>query len=305
MAYFAPYIDENGIHMPTYEDRLEDLCEAYRSIFGLEAELSASVPDYQLLSVFAKALDDAAALVLQAYNSRNPMYAGGEALDLLLPQYGISREEGETDAQVRSRIRSSLAGRGFGSYDALRAAVQSVKNVRDVKVWANETDETDENGIPAHSISVVIRGGRLQDVGQAIWNKKPPGIGTYGNMTVDAVDAEGNLHPVSFERYVDKMVFLYVFIRVLDGGDQETIRNVVGPAMADYVDDLGLATPLNVPQLYGAAYSADTSIADTFIVTDIQAAVLGESGVSRVTVPCAWNEKITVLSNGGVIFYFV
>ena len=305
MAYFAPYIDENGIHMPTYEDRLEDLCEAYRSIFGLEAELSASVPDYQLLSVFAKALDEAAALVLQADNSRNPMYAGGEALDLLLPQYGISREEGETDAQVRSRIRSSLAGRGFGSYDALRAAVQSVKNVRDVKVWANETDETDENGIPAHSISVVIRGGRLQDVGQAIWNKKPPGIGTYGNMTVDAVDAEGNLHPVSFERYVDKMVFLYVFIRVLDGGDQETIRNVVGPAMADYVDDLGLATPLNVPQLYGAAYSADTSIADTFIVTDIQAAVLGESGVSRVTVPCAWNEKITVLSNGGVIFYFV
>ena len=305
MAYFAPYIDGNGIHMPTYEDRLEDLCEAYRSIFGLEAELSASVPDYQLLSVFAKALDDAAALVLQAYNSRNPMYAGGVALDLLLPQYGISREEGETDAQVRSRICSSLAGRSYGSYDALRAGVQSVKNIRDVKVWANETDETDENGIPAHSISVVVRGGRLQDVGQAIWDKKPPGIGTYGNTTADAVDAEGNLHPVSFERYVDKMAFLYVFVRVLDGGDQETIRNVVGPAMADYVDNLGLATPLNVPQLYGAAYAADTSIADTFIVTDIQAAVPGESGVSRATVPCAWDEKITVLSNGGVIFYFV
>ena len=35
--------------------------------------LSSSV----LLSVFARALDDASALVLQAYNSRNPMYASG------------------------------------------------------------------------------------------------------------------------------------------------------------------------------------------------------------------------------------
>ena len=38
MSYFAPYIDETGIHMPTYEDRLADLCEAYRNIYGVDAE---------------------------------------------------------------------------------------------------------------------------------------------------------------------------------------------------------------------------------------------------------------------------
>ena len=72
MSYFAPYIDGSGLHMPTYEDRLQDLLSAYRSIFGQETELSPAVPDYQLLSVFAKALDDTSTLVLQAYNSRNP-----------------------------------------------------------------------------------------------------------------------------------------------------------------------------------------------------------------------------------------
>ena len=87
MAYFAPYIDQTGIHMPTYAGRLGELTEAYKNIFGVDAELSAAVPDYQLLSVFAKALDDISALVLQAYNSRNPAYASGQALDLLLPQY--------------------------------------------------------------------------------------------------------------------------------------------------------------------------------------------------------------------------
>lgn len=55
MSYFAPYIDSTGLHMPTYEERLAELVDSYRTIFGIESELSASVPDYQLLSVFAKA----------------------------------------------------------------------------------------------------------------------------------------------------------------------------------------------------------------------------------------------------------
>ena len=113
MAYFAPYIDGTGLHMPTYEDRLSDLVTAYRSIFGIDSELSESVPDYQLLSVFAKALDDTSALVLQAYNSQNPLYASGQALDLLLPLYGLAREAGEraTFALSRSGVRLSYAHR--------------------------------------------------------------------------------------------------------------------------------------------------------------------------------------------------
>ena len=91
MSYFAPYIDETGIHMPTYEERLEDLISAYRGIFGVESELGPEAPDYQLLSVFAKALDDTSALVVDAFNSRNPFYARGAGLDLLLPQFGLTR----------------------------------------------------------------------------------------------------------------------------------------------------------------------------------------------------------------------
>ena len=63
MAYFAPYIDESGVHIPTYQDRLDALTSAYASIFGPEANLEISSPDYQLLSVFARALDDLSALV--------------------------------------------------------------------------------------------------------------------------------------------------------------------------------------------------------------------------------------------------
>lgn len=89
--YFSPYIDGNGVHIPTYEDRLEALVSAYRRIFGAEICLEPSAPDYQLLSVFAKALDDLSQIILVDFASRNPLYASGVALDLLMPLFGLSR----------------------------------------------------------------------------------------------------------------------------------------------------------------------------------------------------------------------
>ncbi|MCR4876506.1 MAG: hypothetical protein K5922_04995, partial [Clostridiales bacterium] len=91
MAYFAPYIDETGLHIPTYEDRLQALLDSYRSIFGMEVNLAESAPDYQLLSVFARALDDLSAGMVDLFASRNPNYAAGTALDFLLPLHGLTR----------------------------------------------------------------------------------------------------------------------------------------------------------------------------------------------------------------------
>ena len=304
MSYFAPYIDASGIHMPTYEERLADLAEAYRSIFGPDAALSASVPDYQLLSVFAKALDDASALVLQAYNSRNPAYASGNALDLLLPQYGLTRAAGETDASVRARIRTALSGRGTGTADTLAAALKALDGVTDARVCVNDGNTADESGIPPHSLAAAVRGGEDAEIARTVWNRKAPGIGTWGSVTVNVPDAQGTEHPVSFTRCEDKLVFAYVFIRLLEGGTRDTVRDALTLPLAECINGLEMAAPLNVPQLYGVAYNADPEIARTFVVTDIQIGVSGEINVIRDIVPCAWNRKITTLNDGGIIVYF-
>ena len=300
MAYFIPYIDDTGIHMPTYEDRLEDLVTAYRNIFGIESELSASVPDYQLLSVFARALDDTSALVVQDFNSRNPMFASGIALDLLLPQYGLIRNAGETDAEVRARIRNSLAGRGGNSYDSILAAVKAAKAVKDAKLYVNETDATDDKGIPPHSIAVVTLSGYTSGITKAIFNKKPPGIGTYGTSSGNVTDGDGVSHAVYFTRSSEPLIQIYPFISVIYGGDQTAIENAVVPAILDYVEKLGIGEPLNVPQLYGVAYAANPAIANTFVITDIQVTAPGQSSVVRGLLPCGWKEKLTCARNGGV-----
>ena len=300
MSYFAPYIDGTGVHMPTYEDRLDDLVTAYRNIFGVEAELSASVPDYQLLSVFAKALDDTSALVVQDFNSRNPMLASGAALDLLLPQYGMVRAEGETDASVRARIRTSLASRSTNSYDALYAAVMNAKSIDDAKVYVNDTDTTDANGIPAHNIAVVTKYGTTKTVAQAIFDHKPPGIGTYGSTTGTAKDAAGNSYQIKFTRYTDRLVFIYPFISVLPGGDQAAIEAAVLSAVHGFIDKFKIGEALIIPQLYGVIYGADPALASTFVVTDIQVAEPGGSSVVRSRIEADWDEIIVAPNTGGV-----
>jgi len=301
MAYFAPYIDGTGLHMPTYEERLADLVTAYRSIFGIDSELSESVPDYQLLSVFAKALDDTSALVLQAYNSRNPLYASGQALDLLLPLYGVAREAGEDDATVRKRISMSLSARGAGSLDAIRSAVAGCQWVRSVKVYENASDSTDASGIPSHSIAAVIYGGNAPAVARAIYETKAPGIGTYGSAYEDVVDENGNAHRIYYSRTVSRRIFAYMSIRRLPGIDESAVTAAVTAAVNDYINNqLGVAEGLQIPILYAVAYNADPDLAKTFAIADIYAQVSGDSGYTRDEITCPWNAKLSIMNSGGL-----
>lgn len=301
MAYFAPYIDGAGLHMPTYEDRLSDLVTAYRSIFGIDSELSESVPDYQLLSVFAKALDDTSALVLQAYNSRNPLYATGAALDALLPMYGIARETGEDDATVRAKIAGTMASRGAGSLDSIRAAVSLCEFVRSCKVYENDTDTTDANGIPAHSIAAVIYGGNGPAVAQAIYDHKAPGIGTYGSSNETVTDDDGNDHTIYYSRTTSRRTFVWMSIRRLPGIDETAVTEAVTAAVNDYINNqLGVAEGLQIPILYAVAYNADPELAKTFAIADIYAQVSGDSGYTRDEITCPWNGKLSILNSGGL-----
>ena len=299
MAYFAPYIDESGIHMPTYEDRLGDLCDKYRAIFGQDAVLDPAVPDYQLLSVFAKALDDTSAYVLSAYNSRNPGYASGQALDLLLPLYGISREEGETDASVRNRMNAAIASRGIFTFDALEAALRGIAGVSHFLIRANDED-TAVDTIPAHTLAVLVQGGNANKIAEAIWNKKPPGIGTDGSISRTVTDEKGQEHTVQFSRPGMLTVHFNITIKTYDGFSLDAVQPLIRAALMDLMNNkFEIGQELIVPQLYGLLYQAVGAYASTFAITDI--VVSGNFGISRDKVTPAWNQIFTMISSSEAV----
>ncbi len=380
MAYFAPYLDSTGIHIPTYEDRLEALLSSYRMIFGAEVNLSESSPDYQLLSVFARALDDLTALLVSLFASRNPAYASGAALDLLMPLMGLTRsgathssvlvtltgtpgahlsppprfldsagyiwacqgemtldengtitvqaicetagsvsaaagtvtgivtpvagltsvtnpaaanpgEDAETDASARYRMRLAAAAPSVSMEESLRSALLSLANVKDCRICVNDGSETDEKGIPGHSICAVLYGGSKSLIAQTIFLKKAPGIGTYGSITATVTDSFGYDHQISFKRSASMYYTLNIRLTPRAGFDEETMVPAIRAAVYAYVSGLGIGEELVIPALYGIAYSADTAGTPTFLITDISAAVLSTGTFVRDVLTPAWDAR--------------
>lgn len=92
MAYFAPYIDATGMHIPTYADIRDDLISKMKEIFGNDIYIDEDSQDYQQISIFAKKIFDTNALALLTYNNRTVNTAIGVGLDNLCAIAGIVRK---------------------------------------------------------------------------------------------------------------------------------------------------------------------------------------------------------------------
>lgn len=100
--YFKPYVDSTGLHIPTYNDILEDMLAAMKQIYGDDIYLDNSSPDYQLLSIFALKQSDTLQALAYAYNARSPETAIGASLDSVVKLNGIKRKAaGHSTCQVK------------------------------------------------------------------------------------------------------------------------------------------------------------------------------------------------------------
>lgn len=282
MSYFAPYIDETGPHLPTYEDRLAQLLEDYRRIFGSDIVLTEDTQDYQLCSVFAKALDDLSSLMLESYNARDPDLAAGQELDLLLPLNNITRNPDEPDPSVRLRRSEAVAAPALSTRESLLAALKTVPNVTDVILWENDTDEEDDMGIPAHSIRAVIKGGYLADIARVLYARKPSGVSTDGTTPVITQDEFGNDHTVKFSRVTDLTCSVHVYVKTLTGFDPAGMPEKIKTAVSAYAAGLKIGQDLIVPRLFTPVQALDDPEHPTFIVYSIVAATTTVSSEERI-----------------------
>lgn len=90
--YFTPYIDETGIHIPTYTDILENMLEQMRDIYGQDIYLGNDSPDYQQISIFANKAYDVLQLCQAVFNSFSPLTAVGTGLDNIVKINGLARQ---------------------------------------------------------------------------------------------------------------------------------------------------------------------------------------------------------------------
>lgn len=92
MAYFAPYIDATGLHIPTYTDIENYFVQNARIIFGEDIYLENDSQDFQYIAIFALAVYQSFLAAQYSYNSRSPISAVGVGLDAVVSLNGIRRK---------------------------------------------------------------------------------------------------------------------------------------------------------------------------------------------------------------------
>jgi Baseplate J-like protein len=87
----AAYVDETGIHAPTYADVVAYLTAQYQQIYGADAILPPDSQDGQLVGIFALAIADTNATAIAVYNSFSPSTAQGIGLSQAVKINGMRR----------------------------------------------------------------------------------------------------------------------------------------------------------------------------------------------------------------------
>lgn len=133
---------------------------------------------------------------------------------------------GETDPALRLRRSASVALPSQGILDGLYAALVGVEDVTRVAVYENPTDVVDDNGLPRHSINVIVQGGDPagpNGIAQTIWLKKSVGVTQVGSVTQDITDLQGITHTMRFDRPIEAPIWITIQTHLALGAETMVI----------------------------------------------------------------------------------
>lgn len=129
----------------------------------------------------------------------------------------VQGENEETDAELRERRKRSVSISNQGYVDGLLAALLNIQDVSSASVYQNRTNVTDADGIPGHSIWVVVRGGTDAEIGKVMDNKVAGGVGMKGDTSVNVLQSDGSYETYKFDRPTGELLYVSLDLTPLNG----------------------------------------------------------------------------------------
>ncbi|EPG4668764.1 baseplate J/gp47 family protein [Klebsiella pneumoniae] len=158
----------------------------------------------------------------------------------------------ETDAELRVRQSQSVALASLTPFDAVDGAIANVEGVTRHKLFENDTETTDANGLPAHSISAILEGGDATEIANTIRSTKGQGVSTYGTTAVIVTDKYGNPYTIRFSRPIDVPVYVSITLKALTGYSSE-VGDEIKAAVASYINSLAIGDSVLLSRVYSPA----------------------------------------------------
>lgn len=158
----------------------------------------------------------------------------------------------ETDAALRVRQSVSTSLPALSVLSSIVSSIGNIAGVRACSPYENDTDTTDSNGIPSHSLSFVVDGGDPAEIAASIARHKTPGAGTYGTTSVVVADSAGPAVTINFFRPTAVPVAIQVAMEALPGY-VSTTGAAIAQALSGYVSGLPSGSDVYLSKLFAAA----------------------------------------------------
>lgn len=204
------------------------------------------------------------------------------------PAEAFAGQPVELDATLRRRQTVSTALPSRTVFDGTIGAVASISGVTRWKGYENDTGSTDANGLPAHSISLVVLGGDATAIAQAIADKKGPGCATYGTTSVDITDEFGVTRAIKFYRPTTATIKVAVAVTA-QAGFTTAIETAIKQSIVDWVNGLEIGEDVEFAEIYVPANLNGDLARRTYKITGLTIAKnAGSPGTADLAV--AFNE---------------
>lgn len=131
-------------------------------------------------------------------------------------------EDQETDATFRLRRQAAIALPAGSALEGLIGGLQTVDNLEESVVRENTTDSADGDGVPAHGIWVITKGGATSDIADIIYKYRPLGVPMSGAVTHDITQVDGSTITIAFDTAVAQDLYIAFTATSKSGGAIDT-----------------------------------------------------------------------------------
>jgi uncharacterized phage protein gp47/JayE len=204
----------------------------------------------------------------------------------------------ESDAELRLRQAVSTANPSLTVLEGTIGGVSNLTGVSKVRGYENDTNSTDGDGIPAHSVSLVVVGGDVEEIAQEIALHKTPGTGTYGTTSRTVYDSHGMPLDIKFYRPTDVTIKVQIVIEVNESWSSD-YEDLIKAAVADVINANQIGNTVLITKLFAPAYLIGTPAGQSYDIVSLE---IGKNSdpLDTINIPLAFNEDAVCIAASDV-----
>lgn len=206
------------------------------------------------------------------------------------PSVAVPGKEAQSDAELRILQTNSTAQPSQSILQGIQGELLSLDGVTRLRMYENDTSETDDNGIPSHSICAVVEGGDSNEIAEVLRRRKTAGTGTFGTTSIVLTDSAMMPITIKFFRPTVVPVKVKVTIDPLVGY-ASTYADELKQQVCDYINSLGIGSTLYLSKLYVPANLENNPNDSTYDIVSIETAE-GVGEFSAQNIATEFNEVL-------------